>query len=93
MPISKLGQRCQVVIPKDICDEIGPQLGDFVEVRQIQGMVVIKPKKLVDAEDVLRLEEAVIVRNGGAQLHRGEDVTIEDLVLRFRNDDRLCCLL
>jgi len=79
MPISKLGQRRQVVIPKDICDELGPQVGDCGEVRQIQGTVVIKPKKRVEADDVLTPEEAVIVRNGEAQLHRGEYVTLEDL--------------
>ena len=55
------------------------QVGDFVEVRQIKGTVVIKPKKLVDAEDVLTPEEEVIVRKGEAQLRRGEYVTLEDL--------------
>ena len=79
MPISKLGQRRQVVIPKDICDELGLQVGDFVEVRQIKGTVVIKPKKLVDADDVLTPEEEAIVRKGEAQLRRGEFVTLEDL--------------
>jgi antitoxin MazE len=53
MPISKLGQRRQVVIPKEICDELGLQEGDFVEVTSTQGKVIIKPKKLVDADEVL----------------------------------------
>jgi AbrB family looped-hinge helix DNA binding protein len=53
MPISKLGQRRQVVIPKEICDELGLKEGDFVEVTSTAGKVVIKPKKLVDADDVL----------------------------------------
>jgi AbrB family looped-hinge helix DNA binding protein len=79
MPISKLGQRRQVVIPKDICDALGMQEGDFVEVKQVKGTVVIKPKKLVDAEDVLTPEEEKIVRRGEAQLRRGECVTLEDL--------------
>ena len=79
MPISKLGQRRQVVIPKNICDALGLQVGDFVEVRQIKGTVVIKPKKLVDADDVLTPEEEVIVRRDEAQLRRGEYVTLEDL--------------
>ena len=34
MPIGKIGQRRQVVIPKEICDELDLQVGDFVEVRQ-----------------------------------------------------------
>jgi AbrB family looped-hinge helix DNA binding protein len=53
MPISKLGQRRQVVIPKEICDELGLHEGDFVEVTSTEGQVIIKPKKLVDANDVL----------------------------------------
>ena len=53
MPISKLGQRRQVVIPKEICDELGMQEGDYLEVTSTAGKVIIKPKKLVDADDVL----------------------------------------
>ncbi len=30
MPIGKIGQRRQVVIPKEICEELGLQTGDFV---------------------------------------------------------------
>ena len=79
MPISKLGQRRQVVIPKAICDELGLEVGDFVEVRQVKGTVVIQPKKLVDADDVLTPEEEAIVREGEAQIRRGEYVTLEDV--------------
>lgn len=53
MPISKVGQRRQVVIPKEIFEALGLQTGDFVEVKQVKGTVVIKPKKLVDADEIL----------------------------------------
>jgi AbrB family looped-hinge helix DNA binding protein len=53
VPISKLGQRRQVVIPQEICDELGLQEGDFVEVTSAEGRVIIKPKKLIDADEVL----------------------------------------
>ena len=53
MPISKLGQRRQVVLPKEMCEKLGLQIGDFVEVQQVKGTAVIKPKKLVDADEVL----------------------------------------
>ena len=79
MPIGKIGQRRQVVIPKEIFDALGMQTGDFVEVTQVKGTVVIKPKKLVDTEDVLTSEEEAMVRKGEAQLRRGEYVTLEDL--------------
>src|SRR6266571_8588155 len=79
MPIGKIGQRRQVVIPKEIFDALGLQTGDFVEVTQVKRTVVIKPKKLVDADDVLTPEEEATVRKGEAQLRRGEYVTLEDL--------------
>ena len=79
MPIGKIGQRRQVVIPKDIFEALGLQTGDFVEVTQVKRTVVIKPKKIVDADDVLTPEEEAIVRKGEAELRRGEYVTLEDL--------------
>jgi AbrB family looped-hinge helix DNA binding protein len=79
MPISKLGQRRQVVIPKEICEELGLQEGDFVEVTSTQGQVIIKPKKLVDADDVLTPEEENLVRKGEAQLKKGEHVAWDDV--------------
>ncbi|TSC68619.1 MAG: hypothetical protein G01um101466_380, partial [Parcubacteria group bacterium Gr01-1014_66] len=42
MPIGKIGQRRQVVIPKDIFDELGLEVGGFVEVQKVKGTVVIK---------------------------------------------------
>jgi AbrB family looped-hinge helix DNA binding protein len=53
MPIGKIGQRRQVVIPKEIFDALGLRTGDFVEVQRVKGTVVIKPKKMVDADEVL----------------------------------------
>jgi AbrB family looped-hinge helix DNA binding protein len=79
MPIGKIGQRRQVVIPKEIFEALGLHTGDFVEVTQVKRTVVIKPKKLVDAEDVLTPEEERAVRRGEAQLRRGQYVTLEDL--------------
>ena len=79
MPISRLGQRRQVVIPKQICNELGLKEGDFVEVTSMEGKVVIKPKKLVDADDVLTPEEENLVRKGEAQLKRGKHVLWDDL--------------
>lgn len=79
MPISKVGQRRQVVIPKNICDEVGLREGDFVEVNTTRGAVVIKPKKLVDADDILTPDEEAIVRKGEEQIRRRQSVTLEQL--------------
>lgn len=71
MGISKLGQRRQVVIPKEICEQLGLREGDFVEVTINKGAVVIRPKTLVDPDDILTSEEEAIVRKGEGQLRRG----------------------
>jgi AbrB family looped-hinge helix DNA binding protein len=57
MPIGKIGQRRQVVIPRDICEALGLEAGDYVEVQRVKGTVVIKPRKLVDADEVLTAEQ------------------------------------
>jgi AbrB family looped-hinge helix DNA binding protein len=77
MPVSKLGQRRQVVIPKEIWDSLGLVVGDFVEVERVKGS--LKPKKLVDALDVLTPEEEALVRRGEEELRTGEYVTLEQL--------------
>lgn len=79
MPIMRLGQRRQVVIPKEICEELHLQEGDFVEVIRAEGAVMIKPKKLVDPDDSLTPKDAEAVRKGEAQLKKGKHVTWEDL--------------
>jgi AbrB family looped-hinge helix DNA binding protein len=79
MTISKLGQRRQVVIPKDICEELGLEEGDFIEVKSAKGSVVIKPKKLVDADDILTPEEEQAILKGEQQLRKGEYVTLDQL--------------
>ncbi len=79
MPISKLGQRRQLVIPKEICETLGLSAGDFLEVKRERGSIVVTPKKLVDADDVLTLEEEKLVLEGERQLRRGEYVTLEQL--------------
>ena len=72
MPVSKVGQRRQVVIPKAICEDLGLKEGDFVEIKKVKESVVIKPKTLVDLGDVLTPEEEKIVRQGESQVRRGE---------------------
>lgn len=79
MPISKLGQRRQVVIPKEICDNLGLEVGDFVEVVQDKGQVVIKPKQIVDPEDTLSPEEEGMVREGIGEIERGDFITLDEL--------------
>ena len=78
MTISRLGQRRQVVIPKEICQELGLQQGDFVEVALEKGAAIVKPKKLVDADDVLTPAEEKLVRKGELELKKGKYVLWQD---------------
>lgn len=84
MSISKVGQRRQVVIPKEICEVLDLKEGDFVEVKESKGFVLIKPKKLVDSDDILTLEEEALIRKGEAQLKRGEYALWDDLKKRIK---------
>ena len=68
--ISRLGQRRQVVIPKETCKAAGLREGDFVEVTGRKGWILIKPKKLVDPEDTLTPQEEKIVAKGFRQQFR-----------------------
>ncbi|HYY16000.1 MAG TPA: AbrB/MazE/SpoVT family DNA-binding domain-containing protein [Gammaproteobacteria bacterium] len=79
MPISKLGQRRQVVIPKEICEALGLHEGDFLEVTRQQGTIILKPKKLVDADELLTPEEEKLVRTGEAALKQGKHVRWDEL--------------
>ncbi len=45
----KLGVSRQVVIPKKLHDRLGLKPGDYLEVEEQQGRVVMTPKKLIDS--------------------------------------------
>lgn len=72
MPIGKLGQRRQVVIPKEICESLGLETGDFVEIVQDGRRIVIKPKQIIDPEDTLSPEDEAAVRQGIEDFERGD---------------------
>jgi AbrB family looped-hinge helix DNA binding protein len=70
--IGRVGQRRQVVIPREIFDKFQMREGDFVAFSQKDNGVLLKPKRVVDADDVLTPDEAKLVHRGEAQLKRGE---------------------
>jgi AbrB family looped-hinge helix DNA binding protein len=69
--ITKIGQRRQVVIPKEICDKLSLNEGDSVEVSHAKGGVLIKPRKLVE-RDVLSPDDVKSLRRGLAEMKRGQ---------------------
>jgi len=80
MSISKLGQRRQIVIPKDICDDIGIEIGDFLEVSlSAEHKIIITPKKLVDLEDTLTPDEEKSVARGFKDIEEGNFISLSEL--------------
>ena len=90
MSVGKVGKRRQVIIPKKICEELGLQEGDLVEIElnEEEGVILLKPKKLVDAEDVLSPEEEELVAKGFEQIRKGDYVRWEDLQHELDDSDR-----
>lgn len=68
-----------MVIPKRFCEDLGLREGDFVEVQSRNGAVVIKPKRLVDPDDLLTPSEVQTVLKGEAELCRGDHVTLAQI--------------
>jgi AbrB family looped-hinge helix DNA binding protein len=70
--ISRLGQRRQIVIPREIAESLRMQAGDFVAITKTADAVVIKRKSVVDPDDVLTPAEARKVRQGLRQVRQGK---------------------
>jgi len=77
--IGRIGQRRQVVIPREIFEKLKMREGDFVAFAQKEGGILLKPKRLVDADDRLTAAEAKVVRRGEAQLKRGDSKSWRDV--------------
>ena len=56
--IGRVGQRRQVVIPREMLENLKLQEGDFVAFSKQANGVLIKPRRLVDPDDVLTPAEA-----------------------------------
>lgn len=52
MSLIKLGKRRLVVIPQELCQRLGVEIGDFFEARIEGEKLVMVPKKVVDATTV-----------------------------------------
>ena len=77
--IGRVGQRRQVVIPREICESLNMREGDFVAVEQHGRSVVIKPRKLIDPDDVLTPEEGARLKKAEREMKQGKYVTLAQL--------------
>jgi AbrB family looped-hinge helix DNA binding protein len=71
-PIGRVGQRRQVVIPREIFDQLKMRVGDFVAFSKKDNGVLLKPKRVVDAEDVLAPAEAKRLRRSLKETREGK---------------------
>lgn len=80
MSISKLGQRRQIVIPKNICDLVGIDVGDFLEVSlSPEHKIIITPKKLVDLDDSFTSDEEQSIQRGLRDIQDGNFISLSEL--------------
>jgi len=77
--IGRLGQRCQVVIPKGLCDDLDLHQGDLVAFARRPGGVLIKPKRAVDLDGILTAEESTLVKKAEREMRQGKYVTLKQL--------------
>jgi AbrB family looped-hinge helix DNA binding protein len=75
----RVGQRRQVVIPREIFERLRMRAGDLVSFTEKPSGVLVEPKRAVNADDTLTPEEAKIVRRGEAQLKRGDSKAWSDI--------------
>jgi AbrB family looped-hinge helix DNA binding protein len=70
--IGRVGQRRQVVIPREMLETLNLREGDFVAFSQKENGVLIKPKRVVDPDDVLTPQEAQRLRQSLKQTRQGK---------------------
>lgn len=66
--IGRVGQRRQVVIPRDILETLKLRKGDLVAFSKQANGVLIKPRRATDPDDVLTPVEAKKVRHALKQV-------------------------
>ena len=71
-PIGRVGQRRQVVIPREIFDNLRMREGDFVAFTKHGNGVLVKPRRVVDPDDVLTPTEAKRLRQSLKQTRQGK---------------------
>jgi AbrB family looped-hinge helix DNA binding protein len=77
--VGRVGQRRQVVIPKKMLETLRLQEGDFVALTQQPNGVLIRPKRLVDPDDILTREESAIVAKARREMREEKSVTLAKL--------------
>ena len=85
IPLTRVGKRYQVTIPKDVRQAIGLKAGDLVEARPGKGCIILYPKVDSDVVDVeKRLAEAEADLKAGRVY--GPFGSVEEMLASLRRD-------
>ena len=85
IPLTRVGKRYQVTIPKEARQAIGLKAGDLVEARPGKGCIVLYPKVTQDKGDVeKRLAEAEADLKGGRT--HGPFDSVEEMLSSLRGE-------
>jgi AbrB family looped-hinge helix DNA binding protein len=85
IPLTRVGERYQVTIPKEAREAIGLKAGDLVEARPGKGCIVLCPKVVLDKVDVeKRLAEAEADLKAG-RVH-GPFGSVDELLSSLRGE-------
>jgi len=71
-PIGRIGQRRQIVIPQSIFETLNFQAGDFVAFAKHGNGVLVKPRRVVLADDTLTAAESKRLRQSLKQTRQGK---------------------
>lgn len=71
-PIRRVGQRRQVVIPREIFDSLRLRVGDFVAFTKHGNGVLVQPRQAADSDDVLTPAEAKRLRQSLKRTRQGK---------------------
>ena len=77
--VGRVGQRRQVVIPREILETLKLRAGDLVAFAEHKDGVLIKQKRVVDPDDVLSADATALVNKAEREMRQGKYVTLEQL--------------
>jgi len=77
--VGRVGQRRQVVIPREMLETLNIREGDLVALQNQPNGVLIKPKKAVDPDDILTPEESALIGKARREMRTGKYVTLAQL--------------
>ena len=75
----RVGQRREVVIPREMLETLNLREGDLVAFAERKNGVLIKPKRLVDPDDILTPKESALVKKAEREMRQGKFVTLAQL--------------